>query len=150
MNVENTISYFEERTRFLITFMYSWLTHEGEPLGYILGVFHTIVSTGMVVLVIISHTLYPSLWLKIITFFLLVIIWLQHITLKVCIFTVAEKKLTQNEAPYFKIFNDILGFDGELLVDYLVVFETGILCGFSLEFLNLIFQKMYLYNGIIF
>jgi hypothetical protein len=140
MNVEDTISYFEKKIRFLITFLYSWLTHEGEPLGYILGVFHVLIVVGIIIIIIISHTFYRSIWLKILGFFSVLVIWIQHVILKVCILTIAEKKLTQKESPYFTIFNDILGFDGECLSSYLVVFEFGVLCGLSLEFINIIFE----------
>jgi len=147
MTIEETINYFELKTRSVITFLYSWLTNEGEPLGYILGVFHVMIVIAIVNLVIISHTIYRSIWLKILAFFSVFAIWIQHVTLKVCILTVAEKKLTQNESPYFTIFNDILGFDGEIFSNYLVIFEFGILCGLSLEFINILFEALYYLLG---
>jgi len=126
----------EKYVRDVTRFLYSWISTDGEVLGYILGVIHFVVGVTISIMVIVSHTIYPAFWLKCIVFLILFAIWLQHIVFKVCIVIIAEQKLTKGDPPYFKIFKDMTGIDGSNLVTHLVVFETGALIAFSLELVS--------------
>jgi hypothetical protein len=123
----------ESFLRKFVTFAYKWLTTDGEILGYILGFLHFITSIFIFILLIVSHTIYPALWLQIVVFILLFIIWIQHVVLKVCVSVVAEKILTTNESPFHKILEDLFGVTSSTFSNYLVTSETIALGCFALE-----------------
>lgn len=114
----------ENYTRKIISFLYSWLTTDGEVLGYILGVIHFVVSMTIIAMVFVSHTIYPIFWFQISVYICLLIIWLQHIFLKVCISIVAERVLTKHEPPFYKIIRDVLGINPDEFITYFVIAET--------------------------
>jgi len=138
----------ENYTRNIISFLYSWLTTDGEVLGYILGVLHIMIGTTIPIMVVISNSIYPAFWFQCLAFGIVLLVWLQHVFLRVCIIIVAEKNLTKGISPYFRIFKDTTGIDGEVLVDYLVVFETGALVGLSMGLLRQMSVFIYEFYGI--
>jgi len=76
------------------------------------------------------------------------LVWLQHVFLRVCIIVVAEKNFTKGGSPYFRMFKDTTGIDGEVIVDYLVVFETGALVGLAMGLLRQLSVFIYEFYGI--
>jgi hypothetical protein len=138
----------ERYVRELITFLYSWLTTDGEVLGYILGVCHFVISITISVMVLVSHTIYPIVWFQILVFVLLLFIWIQHVFLKVCISIVAEQKLTQKEPPFFQIIRDILQIQPTEFVNYFLVAETTWVGCFALELLAKLSLFLYEYYGV--
>lgn len=119
--------------RKFVTIAYRWLTTDGEILGYILGFLHFITSIFIFVLLIVSHTIYPALWLQIVVFILLLVIWIQHVVLKVCVSVVAEKILTTNESPFHKLIHELFGVTPGTFSNYLVTTETVAIGCFALE-----------------
>lgn len=119
---------------------YSWFFTKGEILGYILAVFHFIISAGLVTLLVISHTIYPSVWLKLFVFVCLFLIWLQHVVLDICIVTVWESQLTTGETtPFHRIIKDVLAMFNLTLADYdayLIITESVAVGCFALELIS--------------
>jgi len=144
----DTVEKSERYLRELVTFLYSWLTTDGEVLGYILGVCHFVISATISVMVLVSHTLYPVLWFQILVFVLLFIIWIQHVFFKVCISIVAEQKLTNNEPPFFQIIRDILHIQPTEFVNYFLVAETVWVGCFGMELLSKLSVFLYEYYDI--
>lgn len=138
----------ENYTRNIISFLYSWLTTDGEVLGYVLGVLHIMIGTTIPIMIIISHSIYPAFWFQCLAFGIVLLVWLQHVFLRVCIIVVAEKNFTKGGSPYFRMFKDTTGIDGEVLVDYLVVFETGALVGLAMGLLRQLSVFIYEFYGI--
>jgi hypothetical protein len=134
----------ERYLRKIVSFLYSWLSTDGEVLGYILGVCHFVISATICVMVLVSHTLYPVLWFQILVFVLLLVIWIQHVFFKVCISIVAEQKLTNNEPPFFQIIRDILHIQPTEFINYFLVAETVWVGCFGLELLAKL--SVYLYD----
>ena len=124
----------------LVYTFYSWFSTKGEILGYILAVFHFIISAGLITLLIISHTIYPSVWLKLFVFVCLFLIWLQHVVLDICIVTVWEKQLTTGGiTPFHRIVKDIMNMFNLTLADYdsyLIITETVAVGCFALELIS--------------
>ena len=110
--------------KLLVTFSYRWLTNEGEALGYILGSLHFTLFVFVWLLVIVSHTLYPSFWLQFSIFILIFLIWIQHVVLKVCVSTVAEQNFTNGVSPYHAIFEKVFQVSASDFIDNYVVAET--------------------------
>jgi len=134
----------ERYLRKIVAFLYSWLSTDGEVLGYILGVCHFVISATICVMVVVAHTLYPVLWFQILVFVLLLVIWIQHVFFKVCISIVAEQKLTNNEPPFFQIIRDILHIQPTEFINYFLVAETVWVGCFGLELLAKL--SVYLYD----
>lgn len=130
--VDSSVQY----TKKTISFLYKWLTTDGEALGYILGHIHFMLFIFLMTGVIISHTVYPSFWLQLILFLIICLIWLQHICLKVCISVVAEKELTKNVSPFHQLFESIFQITTHDFINYFIVAETTALCCLGLELIS--------------
>lgn len=147
---EQIISYLKDSMIFGIKNLYYWLTNDAEILGFILAVLHILVSVTLLLCSFLAHTIYPIWQFKLGTYVLMCIVWLQHIFLNVCIFTLAELSLSlippSNEyLAYFYSF--FLGTTLSEALTRLVMAETiGIIC-FGLELLSLFCEYLYnLYN----
>jgi hypothetical protein len=118
------------------TFIFQWLTTEGEILGYILGSIHILFAISLLTLIFLSHTLFPETIYQVFAFLCLVLVWIQHLFLNVCIFTYTERKFSGN-APSDSILNEILGNIFGLHMDNLlgsiILCETIAVWCFSLE-----------------
>ena len=123
-----------------VSFLYQWLTTDGEVLGYILGTIHITSSIFIFICIIVSHSIYPMFWAQCVIFICLFLIWIQHVVLKVCVVIVAEMDLTQNRSPYYEIMGDFLHkiFNIKLtdFVNYLIVAETVWVGCFGLEIIS--------------
>jgi hypothetical protein len=129
-----------------VSFLYQWLTTDGEILGYILGIIHITSSIFIFICIIVSHTIYPVFWLQCVIFICLFLIWIQHIVLKVCVVIVAEMNLTQNRSPYYEIMGEFLHkiFNIKLtdFITYLIVAETVWVGCFGLEIISKICEVL--------
>ena len=129
-----------------VSFLYQWLTTDGEILGYILGTIHITSSIFIFICIIVSHTIYPVFWLQFVIFICLFLIWIQHIVLKVCVVIVAEMNLTQNRSPYYEIVGEFLHkiFNIKLtdFITYLIVAETVWVGCFGLEIISKICEVL--------
>jgi len=138
--VEVDSKYLVNKLTSVISIFLNWFFTKGEILGYILAVFHFIISAGLITLIIISHTIYPSIWLKIFVFVCLFLIWLQHVFLNICIITVWEHRLTNGEiTPFHQIVKDILSMFNLTLVnyyEYLIITESVAVGCFALELIS--------------
>jgi hypothetical protein len=150
LTLEINSGYMVQKLTSLITIFLSWFLVKGEILGYILAVFHFIISAGLVTLVVISHTIYPSVWLKVFVFVCLLLIWIQHVALDICIVTVWEKQLTTGGiTPFHRIVRDILSMFNLTLADYdtYLIITEGVAVGcFGLELVSHLSEYIIKYN----
>lgn len=136
---EIIIKKLEKWTRQLVLFLYGWLSNDGEALGNILGFLHIMMTAFCVSLILISHTIYPFISLKLASFILLFIVWFQHLILNVCIVTVAEESFIKGGSAYHEIiYRFIQKFNITIpeFVKYLFAFETGSVCCLFLELVS--------------
>ena len=90
-----------------------------EWLGYASAILHLFVTTTFLVLIIVSHTLYHNIWLKILIFTLLAILFIQHIMLGGCVMTMFEKKVSQQtESPFRDLLQKIFKTIGITMEQY--------------------------------
>jgi len=134
--VETLDSYIRKTIRFL----YGWISKDSEALGYILGVIHILVLTTMIFIVVLAHTWYPLFWFKCVVFVCILLLYIQHICLDVCVLIVSERKLTNNVSPYFKILEDLTGMNLEDDNDYLVIVEGIMIAVLGTELVYMMFQ----------
>ena len=131
-----------------IRFLYNWFTTDGEILGYILAVFHVMISVGVFSMIIFSHTIYPTFYFQAITFLVLFIIWIQHVLLRVCVYVVAEKELTQTISPYSELIKEFLNkynITSKQFITYFIITETVGLGCFGLELISRCFHYAFKY-----
>lgn len=50
------------------------------------------------VLVVISHTVYPVFWFQVVIFSFIFLIWIQHMILRICVLTSIERRLLGPES----------------------------------------------------
>jgi hypothetical protein len=77
-----------------------WVVHkvmfwEEDPIrkGKMLRYIHNFLSNTLIILIVVSHTLYPAFWLQTIVLFFCVLVWLQHIACNGCVVSKVEQKL---------------------------------------------------------
>jgi len=76
-----------------LRFAYKWVTDQDEVLGEIVYILHMFVFWTLIVLIIISHTLYPIFWFQVVIFCFTCLIWMQHLILNTCVLTSIELRL---------------------------------------------------------
>ena len=81
-----------------LRFIYKWITDKDEILGEIVYALHTFGFWTLMVLVVISHTVYPVFWFQAIIFGFICLIWIQHMVLRVCVLTSIERRLLGPES----------------------------------------------------
>jgi len=144
----------ESLTTGLIRFIksiYGWISKDDDFLGHVLASSHFIISATFYLLIVACHIIYPSLYFQLFVFSCIVVIWLQHIFLRVCISIVAEKELTKMHAPsipLFEIFLDYVGLTFEDFTNYFLTAETVCVGMFGLEIMSRLLLVLYdLYNN---
>jgi hypothetical protein len=124
----------------LIDRIKKWLKQDGELLGHIVAVFHFMIFGVLLTLVFISHTVYPSVWMKLAIFLGLGAIFLQHVVFDACIVSVWEQNLTKSElTPFHSVLEKILKIFNITLSQYdkyLLVIEGVAVACFGLELLS--------------
>ena len=146
MEKEEVIRFLKEWMISAVTFLYKWLTTDAEILGYILAVLHVLISFTLMLCVGLAHTVYPSWEFKLGCYICMILVWLQHIFLNVCIFTVAELSLSlvppsNIYLSYF--YSKILGTSLSEAMTRLVMGETIAVSCFTLELLSILMKHIY-------
>lgn len=78
---------------------YKWLTDNDEILGKILYTLHVIALLVIIILIVISHVIYPVFWFQCFVFLIVLTVWLQHVLLRSCVCSSLERRLMGNDAP---------------------------------------------------
>lgn len=117
-----------------------------EWIGYASAILHLSLINTFIVLVGVSHTLYPALWLKIVLFIAVLLIFIQHIVIGGCIMTFFEKGMSnQDDGPHRKILEKILGSFGVTMEQhdtyFLAVLGTSVLW-MGLEIVSIISSRL--------
>lgn len=118
-----------------------WAVHkvlfwEEDPVrkGKLVRYIHDFLSNTMIVLIVISHTLYPAFWLQTIVLCICVVVWLQHLVCNGCVISKVEQKLIGDTrsfaAPFLEVFHieptKELGSAMIIMGSTLVVFFLGL------------------------
>ena len=77
-----------------------WTVHkvmfwEEDPVrkGKLVRYIHDFLSNTMIILIVISHTLYTAFWLQTIVLCICVVVWFQHLLCNGCVISKVEQKL---------------------------------------------------------
>jgi hypothetical protein len=112
-----------------------------EWIGYAMAILHMFITSTLILLIVVSHTVYHELWLKILLFVILFSVFIQHVLFDKCILTVLEKQITtQEQSPFHDILDKLLSKIGLTLEDYerhIVVIEGVASFILGLEVLSL-------------
>jgi hypothetical protein len=74
-------------------FVYKWITDKDEILGEIVYILHVFGFWTLMVLVVLSHTIYPVFWFQAVIFSFISLVWFQHIVLRTCVLSSIEQRL---------------------------------------------------------
>jgi hypothetical protein len=152
MEKKDIINYLEEGLRLGLSYLYFWLTNDGEALGYILGIIHVMLVVTLALAGIYCHTIFPALWFKVFVFAWMFVTCLQHVFLRVCIFTLAEEKFTNMVPPsnifIFYIIKKVLNINVPDILTTFVLCETIVVSCFALELISYVAVYIYSICGI--
>ena len=133
---EKIIEVLQTNLKKIFCFLYGWFTTDGEILGYILGIWHIMISIALIICIFLSHTFFPYVWFQVGCFICLFCIWLQHILLHVCVVFLAEIDLTKKHPPFYTVVENITGFKLEEYQVYFLLVETTAVGVFFLELIG--------------
>jgi hypothetical protein len=134
-----------------ICYLYSWLSNDGEVIGYIIGVFHVLIAASVPLISFISHTIYPNFWLKLFNFICLFFIFMQHVIFNICLLIPMEERLTKQQTIFYPLLEKIIkptGVDVNQFITYIVIAEGFTALCFGLELFSYVSRFVYKYYGI--
>jgi hypothetical protein len=135
----------------LVRYLYAWLSTDGEVIGTIIGVYHLLIAVSIPIIIVISHTIYPSFWLKLYNFLCLFFIFMQHLIFNACLLIPMEEKLTKKATIFYPMIEQLLEPTGITLPQFItyIVISEGIAVGcFGLEIVSHVSRFVYTYYGI--
>lgn len=135
-NKEKIIQCLQTNIQTLIYVLYGWFTTDGEILGYILGIWHIIISITIFVCILLSHTFFPFVWFQLGCFLCLLCIWIQHVCLHVCVVFLAEFDFTKKHPPFYTVVQHTTGLSLEEYQTPFLLVETTVVCCLFLELLG--------------
>jgi len=113
-----------------------------EWLGYISAILHLCLINTVVILIIVTHTICTSLYLKVILFSVLLVIVIQHLILGDCVMNVFERRITgQSHPPFRQLVEKILFHFNITLEEYdrhSVMIEALSVLWLGLEILSIV------------
>ena len=134
-----------------LRYIYSWLSEDGEVIGYIIGIYHMLIAVCIPLLAFVSHTIYPNIWLKLYTFLCLFFIFAQHLIFNACLLIPMEERLTKQKTIFYPLMEAVLQplkITVEQFIAYLVLAEGFTTLCFGLEITSEISRFIYKRYGI--
>lgn len=135
----------------LVCYLYAWLSTDGEVIGTIIGVYHLLIAVSIPIIMVVSHTIYPSVWLKLYNFLCMFFIFIQHLVFNACLLIPMEERLTKKTTIFYPMIEQMLkptSITIQQFITYLVLAE-GIAVGcFGLELISIFSRFVYNYYGI--
>jgi hypothetical protein len=128
-----------------------WVVHkalfwEEDPVrkGKIVRYIHDFMSNALIILIVISHTLYPAFWLQTVVLFITVLVWLQHIACNGCIVSKVEQKLIGDTRSFATPILEVYHIEPtKELTNALVILGSSVSVFFlSLEWLARVHHKL--------
>lgn len=129
--------YIDDTFETIIRHIFFWESDDVK-IGEFLRFLHQSFLYSLAVLYILNHTLYPSYFLFLIIYGLLVFIWLQHLICGECLFTKLEQKLIGDKNNFFdpllKIFHIHVTHDSGFGI--VILSSTTAMLMLTMELLN--------------
>lgn len=126
-----------EWTEWIIDKILFW-EEDKKRKGRIVRAVHHFLSYAILILVIISHTLYPAFWLQTSLLFLYGLIWIHHVLTNGCVVSKVEQKLLGDESSFIDPFLDIVHVDipNESKPGILILGSTLVISMMALEWIS--------------
>jgi len=119
---------------------------EEDPVrkGKILRYIHNFLSNTLLVLIVISHTLYPAFWLQTIILFICVLVWLQQVACNGCVVSKVEQKLIGDTESFVTPIMEVFHLEPttELATVFIIVGSTLVVFLLGLEWIARIHHKL--------
>ena len=135
--------YAVEWTEWIVHKVIFWETDNVKK-GRILRMLHHMATYGLITLVIISHTVYPSFWLQTYVLWLCFLSWIQHVLTHGCVISKVEQKLIGDESSLIDPVIDLFGIEAtEQSKRGILTLGSTIAVGvLSLEWVSRLFHKV--------
>lgn len=84
---------------------------DNERKGRIVHAIHHFTSAALIVMIILSHTLYRSFWLQTVLLIVMMFIWVHHMLIRDCVITCVERRLMNKRGGFWSEWVEFLGVD---------------------------------------
>jgi hypothetical protein len=133
-----------EWTEWVVHKLFFWES-DNRKKGRALRSFHHFVMHALLVMIVVSHTLYPAFWLQTLVLGMCYLIWVQHVLANGCVVSKVEQKLIGDTEsfvdPILELFN--VKPTKEISIAVVVLGSTLSVFLLSLEWVARVFHKAY-------
>lgn len=135
--VENMEAYGVDLTEWIAHKIFFW-EHDLVRKGKLLRAVHHFFSHVLVVLIVVSHTLYPSFLLQSILLFLCTLVWISHILTNGCTISKVEQKWIGDSTSFVDPFLELFHIEPtqQLSIAFLVWTSSLVVLMLSLEWVS--------------
>ena len=120
-----------------------WET-DNERKGKLLRWVHHFMSNALLIMIVISHTIYPAFWLQTIILGFCLLVWLQHVTCNGCVLSKVEQKLIGDSKSFIDPFVEIFHIvpTQQITIAILILGSTLGVIMLSLEWVARVHHKL--------
>jgi hypothetical protein len=118
-------SFATEWTEWAVHTILFWETDD-ERKGKILRWVHYFMTNALLIMIVVSHTIYPAFWLQTFILIFSIFAWLQHITCNGCVISKVEQKLIGDSKSFVDPFLELFHIEPtkELSIAFLILGST--------------------------
>ena len=130
-------------TEWVVHRMFFWEPDDAKK-GRIVRAIHHAGVYAIATLIVVSHTIYPAFWLQTILLGVCVLIWIQHILTRGCVFSKVEQKLLKDESSFLDPFLELYQIEASenSKQGILMLGSTLFVALLSLEWVARVFHKV--------
>jgi hypothetical protein len=136
-------SFATEWTEWIVHKVFFWES-DNERKGKLLRAIHHFLSNSLIVMIIVSHTVYPAFWLQTIVLCICLLVWLQHVSCNGCVISKVEQKLIGDSSSFVDPLFDLFHVEPTKELSIMVVIlgsSVGVLL-LSLEWIARVHHKI--------
>jgi hypothetical protein len=132
-----------EWTEWAVDKILFWETDK-ERKGKLLRWVHHFMSYALLIMIVVSHTIYPAFWLQTMILGFCILVWLQHITCNGCVLSKVEQKLIGDSKSFIDPFVEIFHIEPthQITIAILILGSTIGVALLSLEWIARVHHKL--------
>jgi hypothetical protein len=136
-------SFATEWTEWAVHTILFWET-DNERKGKILRWVHHFMTNALLIMIVVSHTIYPAFWLQTFILVFSIFAWLQHLTCNGCVISKVEQKLIGDSKSFVDPFLELFHIEPtkELSIAFLILGSTIGVGLLSLEWIARVHHKL--------
>jgi hypothetical protein len=132
-----------EWTEWAVDKILFWETDK-ERKGKLLRWVHHFMSYALLIMIVVSHTIYPAFWLQTMILGFCILVWLQHVTCNGCVLSKVEQKLIGDSKSFIDPFVEIFHIEPtqQITIAILILGSTIGVSLLSLEWIARLHHKL--------